>query len=173
MIRIISGRYKGQKLQNIKSKHIRPTQARVKKSILEILEPFTKKDVLDLFSGSGALGIEALSRGANYAVAIDNNRKNFKNLVNNFKNICSPDNYKVECMDAIKYLKSTKEKFDIILCDPPYYKYDYMKIFNESKPIIKKGGVFCMEMEKNVVDENIFRVKIYGSIQVILWRNDE
>ena len=76
-------------------------------------------------------------------------------------------------MDAIKYLKSTKEKFDIILCDPPYYKYDYMKIFNESKPIIKKGGVFCMEMEKNVVDENIFRVKIYGSIQVILWRNDE
>ena len=57
MIRIISGRYKGQKLQAINSKHIRPTQARVKKSMLEILEPFINKDVLDLFSGSGSLGI--------------------------------------------------------------------------------------------------------------------
>ncbi len=173
MIRIISGRYKGQKLQDIKSKHIRPTQARVKKSMLEILEPFSNKDVLDLFSGSGALGIEALSRGANYIVSVDNNRKNLHNLINNFQHICPDDNYKVHCMDAIKYLKSTKEKFDIILCDPPYYKYNYIDIFNKSQPIIKKGGVFCMEMEKNVVDENIFRVKIYGESQVILWRNDE
>jgi len=173
MIRIISGRYKGQKLQDIKSKHIRPTQARVKKSMLEILEPFSGRHVLDLFSGSGALGIEALSRGANYVVSIDNNRNFFHNLTNNFQNICPKDNYKIHCMDALKYLKSTKEKFDVVLCDPPYYKYDCMEIFNESQGIIKRGGVFCMEMEKNVVDENIFRVKIYGGSQVILWRKDE
>ena len=80
MISIISGRYKGQKLQNIKSRDIRPTQARVKKSMLEILEPFSNKHVLDLFSGSGSLGIESLSRGANYIISIDNDRKNFNNI---------------------------------------------------------------------------------------------
>ena len=173
MIRIISGRYKGQKLQNIKSKHIRPTQARVKKSMLEILEPFINKDVLDLFSGSGSLGIEALSRGANQIISVDNNKRNFKNLKNNFENICPKDYYRTYCMDAIKYLETATQEFDIILCDPPYYRYNHMEILNRSKSIIKQGGVFCMEMEKNVVDENIFRVKIYGKSQVILWRNDE
>ena len=63
MLRIIAGKYRGRKLKEIKSKDIRPTQAKVKKSMLEILEPFSDKEVLDLFSGSGALGIEALSRG--------------------------------------------------------------------------------------------------------------
>ena len=173
MIRIISGCYKGQKLQTIKSKHIRPTQARVKKSMLEILEPFTNKDVLDLFSGSGSLGIEALSRGANQIISVDSNKRNFNNLKNNFENICSKDNYKTYCMDAIKYLETATQKFDIILCDPPYYKYNHMEIFKKSQSIVKRGGIFCMEMEKNVVDENIFRVKIYGESQVILWRNDE
>ena len=173
MIRIISGCYRGQKLQTIKSKHIRPTQARVKKSMLEVLEPFINKDVLDLFSGSGSLGIEALSRGANQVISVESNKRNFNNLKNNFKNICSKDNYSTYCMDAIKYLETATQKFDIILCDPPYYKYNHMEIFKKSHSIIKRGGVFCMEMEKNVVDENIFRVKIYGESQVILWRNDE
>ena len=173
MLRIISGKYKGQKLQQIKSKHVRPTQAKVKKSMLQILEPFSNKSVLDLFSGSGALGIEALSRGAKSVVSVDNNRKDHRYLRDNFNSICKEDSYSVKCIDAIRYLKSTKNKFDIILCDPPYFIYEHMEIFRLSKPLLNKGGLFCMEMEKNVVDENIFRVKIYGSIQVILWRNDE
>ena len=74
MIRIISGRYKGHRLNNISSKNIRPTQARVKKSMLQILEPFNGKTVLDLFSGSGSLGIEALSRGASKVVSVENNK---------------------------------------------------------------------------------------------------
>ena len=88
MLRIISGKYKGQKLQQIKSKHVRPTQAKVKKSMLQILEPFSNKSVLDLFSGSGALGIEALSRGAKSVVSVDNNRKDHRYLRDNFNSIC-------------------------------------------------------------------------------------
>ena len=173
MLRIISGKYKGQKLHQVKSKNVRPTQAKVKKSMLQILEPFSNKTVLDLFSGSGALGIEALSRGAKSIVSVDNNRTNHRYLHNNFNNICEEDTYSIKCIDAVRYLKSTKDKFDIILCDPPYFKYEYMEIFNLSKLLLNTGGHFCMEMEKNVVDENIFRVKIYGSSQVILWRNNE
>ena len=173
MLRIISGKYKGQKLREIKSKDIRPTQAKVKKSMLQILEPFSNKSVLDLFSGSGALGIEALSRGSKTVVSIDRNRDNHRNLISNFNTICKNDIYTIRCMDAFRYLKYTKNKFDIIICDPPYYKYNYIEIFNLSKSLLNKDGVFCMEMEKNVVDENIFRVKIYGGLQVILWRNNE
>ena len=80
MIRIISGQYKGHTLSSISTNKIRPTQARVKKSMLQILEPFDGKVILDLFSGSGSLGIEALSRGALKVVSVENNRKNFKVL---------------------------------------------------------------------------------------------
>ena len=63
--------------------------------------------------------------------------------------------------------------YDIVMCDPPYYKFNHKLIFNLCKPFIKKDGIFCMEMEKKIVDENIFRVKIYGRLQVIIWRNNE
>ena len=173
MLRIIAGKYKGRKLKEIKTKDIRPTQAKVKKSMLQILEPFTNKDVLDLFSGSGALGIEALSRGAEKVVSIDNNRENHTNLISNFKNICKDEFYEVKCLNAMRYLRRNKSMFDIVMCDPPYYKFNHKLIFNLCKPFIKKDGIFCMEMEKKIVDENIFRVKIYGRLQVIIWRNDE
>ena len=96
MLRIIAGKYRGRKLKEIKSKDIRPTQAKVKKSMLEILEPFSDKEVLDLFSGSGALGIEALSRGAKKVISIDNNRENHNNLISNFQNICKDDDYEIK-----------------------------------------------------------------------------
>ena len=53
--------------------------------------------------------------------------------------------------------------------DPPYDKFDYLDIFNKSVELINRGGIFCMEMRKRNVDKNIFRSKIYGNTQVILW----
>ena len=169
MLRIISGRYKGHTLDDISSNKIRPTQARVKKSMLQILEPFRDKIVLDLFSGSGCLGIEAISRGASRVVSIENNKQNFKLLNRNFNKISPDKDYQTIFMDAIKFLNTSKLSFDIIICDPPYFKFDYMEIFNKSIPLMNKGGIFCMEMEKNMVDEDIFRVKLYGDTQIILW----
>ena len=62
--------------------------------------------------------------------------------------------------------------FDIVMCDPPYYKFNHKLIFNLCKPFIKKDGIFAWKWKK-IVDENIFRVKIYGRLQVIIWRNNE
>ena len=95
------------------------------------------------------------------------------NLISNFQNICNDDDYEIKCLNAMRYLRSNNYMYDIVMCDPPYYKFDYKLIFTLCKPFIKKGGIFCMEMEKKIVDENIFRVKIYGRLQVIIWRNDE
>ena len=169
MLKIISGMYKGHTLSKIPSIRTRPTQARVRKSMLQILEPFEGKIVLDLFAGSGILGIEAISRGSTTLISIENDKKIFKVLNNNLIKICQGKNYKAICMDALKFLKQCNQKFDIIISDPPYDKYDYLDIFNKSAPFINKGGYFCMEMRKSDVDLDLFRRKIYGNTQIILW----
>ena len=173
MQRIIAGNYKGRTVSSMPGNETRPTKARVRKSILQILEPLHSKKVLDLFSGSGVLGIEALSRGASSLVSIEKSRNTFSLLLNNLNETCTNGGFEAICMDAFDYLKKTKEKFDVVICDPPYNKYDYMEIFDLSSSILKEKGVFCMEMKKRRIDEDIFRVKNYGSTQVILWRKDD
>ena len=173
MQKIISGKYKGHLLSNIPVSGIRPTQARVRKSIFQILEPLSCKSVLDLFSGSGILGIEALSRGAQSLISVENNKKVFSILNQNLNKICKNDNFNAVYMDAIEYLDKCKKKFDIIICDPPYNKHDHMEIFQMSSSLINKNGFFCMEMSKKEVDSNIFRTKSYGSTQIILWRQND
>ena len=154
-------------------KNIRPTQARVRKSIFQILEPFEGKNVLDLFAGTGILGIESLSRGANKIVAVEKNTEACRILRKNLNLICPKDSYNVFCMDAMIYLDKCKEKFDIILCDPPYSGFRYLDIFNRAKNMLNRDGTFCMEMKKSTINSSIFRIKEFGSTQVIIWRNDE
>ena len=172
-MRIISGIYKGRVLSRMPSQGTRPTQARVRKSMLQILEPFNKKKVLDLFSGSGILGIEAMSRGADNLISVENNKKIFKILNNNLAKICRDKDCKTVLMDAINFLNKCNQKFDIIIADPPYDKYDYLEIFNKSIQLINKGGIFCMEMRKQKIDESIFRTRVYGNTQIILWEANE
>ena len=80
MISVIAGKFKGRKLYNLKDLHLRPTQARVKKSIFQILEPFDGMEILDLYAGVGTLGIEAISRGASRAVFVEKDRRVYKIL---------------------------------------------------------------------------------------------
>ena len=170
MMKIISGVYRGRTLSNMPSKATRPTQARVRKSMFQILEPFKGKIVLDLFAGSGILGIEAISRGAESLISIENDKKIFKILNDNLIKICFENSWEAICMDAINFLDKCNKKFDIIICDPPYDKYDYLDIFNKSTQLINRDGIFCMEMKKKDVDKSIFRTKIYGNTQIILWK---
>ena len=85
MISIIAGKYKGRKLHDLKNLHIRPTQAKVRKSVFQILEPFDGMEVLDLYAGVGTLGIEAMSRGANRVVFVEKNRRVLKVLKKNIE----------------------------------------------------------------------------------------
>ncbi len=174
MQRIIAGEYKGRLLSNMPGNSTRPTQARVRKSMLQILEPLEGKRVLDLFSGSGILGIEALSRGASKLISVESNKEVFTLLSKNISEICRDHNrFELLCMDSFYYLEKAKEKFDIIICDPPYNKYDYMDVFNLASRILQKNGIFCMEMKKQYIDSDIFKVRTYGATQIILWRNDD
>lgn len=173
MIKVIAGNFKGRLLSKMSVRDIRPTQARVRKSIFQILEPLEGKSVLDLFAGTGILGIESISRGARNVIAIERNKEACQMIRKSIKLLCAEDYYNVICMDAMKYLKQSNDKFDIILCDPPYVGYNYLDIFSFAKKMVKKNGYFCMEMRIKTIDDPLFRIKKFGSTQVIIWRNDE
>ena len=113
MISVIAGNYKGRRLFDVKNLHVRPTQAKVRKSIFQILEPFDGLEVLDLYAGVGTLGIEAMSRGASRVVFVEKNRRVFKVLQKNIE-LFESENSKLILMDVQKYLVQVKnQQFDI------------------------------------------------------------
>jgi len=123
-MRVISGRARGTKLKTIESMSTRPTLDRVKESLFNILQKdITEKNVLDLFAGSGALGIEALSRGANKAYFSDSNPEAVKVIKENLTKTRFIDYSKVYNMSyekAITKMSNENVKIDIVFIDPPY-----------------------------------------------------
>ena len=123
-MRVIGGNLKGKKLYSIRGTTIRPTADRLRESIFNILA-FHVQDavVLDLFAGTGALGIEALSRGAESAVFVDNNRKILSVIERNIK-LCAVDKraniIKWNIIKNLNCLKSIRTAFDLVFLDPPY-----------------------------------------------------
>ena len=171
MISVIAGKYKGKKLYDIKGLHVRPTQAKVRKSIFQILEPFDEMDVLDLYAGVGTLGIEAMSRGAARVVFVEKNRRVFQVLKKNIE-LFKLDHCDLFLTDTLQFLTSVKDQyFDIIFADPPYTKVSFQSIKEKIVSMLKPGGIFCMEMKKEPIDEPNIRVKHYGSTQIVFWRS--
>lgn len=123
-MRVIAGELKGKKLFSIKGLSLRPTSDRVREAIFNILQARVKgKKVLDLFAGTGALGIEALSRGAKKVVFVENNRRILLALKRNIKECRLEEKAEVlpcEIKKGIKILKARGEVFDLIFMDPPY-----------------------------------------------------
>ena len=135
-MRIISGKYKNRELQSPNSKTTHPMGDRERLAIFNTLASrlgtpdLTGKTVLDLFAGTGALGIEALSRGAASAIFVEKDFKALECLKQNLKNI---ENCKIIKQDAYKF--ESDQKFDLVFIDPPYDKYpdnilDFKKYLN-------------------------------------------
>ncbi len=174
MITIIAGKYKGRKLYQIDNHNVRPTQAKVRKSIFDILGPLNNKRVLDLYSGMGSLGIESLSRGAFHLTCVENNSSIFKVLLRNINKICSDQDVRLHRMSVEKFLSLNNDKFDIIFADPPYGECDFFDLKKNISKFLNVDGIFCMEMRKKELDginENA-RIKYYGNTQVIFWNQN-
>ena len=173
MIRILGGKFKGRKLKNTNTDILRPTQAKVRKSMMDSIRIFENKKVLDLFSGIGTLGIEALSRGAKSVCFVDKNPQAIKILkknINMFDSKCSID---IKLSDVFIFFKKNNLKFDIVFADPPYGKCDFKDLAQKIQPILVNNGVFCYESNKFSIQtsENI-KIKKYGATQVIFRRNN-
>jgi 16S rRNA (guanine(966)-N(2))-methyltransferase RsmD len=126
-MRIIAGKYRSRNIRMAKHPDIRPTKDRVREALFNIIGKFVQAaTVLDAFAGSGAFGIEALSRGAKRVVFIDKDRRCIRVIRENLNSLGIKNNavsiIKMDAMDAFGILERKKEKFDIVLLDPPYYR---------------------------------------------------
>ncbi|MCC3862295.1 16S rRNA (guanine(966)-N(2))-methyltransferase RsmD [Pseudemcibacter aquimaris] len=125
-MRIIGGTYRGKKLIPPQDKNIRPTTDRMRETLFNMLEHgagpgIRGSKILDLFAGTGALGLEALSRSADHVTFVENNHRSMKLIKENAKLLGNPDNASYLSMDASKISKRSGT-FDVIFMDPPYRK---------------------------------------------------
>lgn len=119
-MRVITGAWKGRSLQAPAGRSFRPTMDLVKQAMFSVLEDVSDLTVLDLFCGSGALGLEALSRGAAYTDFVDDGAAAWKAVGANIEMLGCGDRCRVWRRKAAKYLQDCEKKFNLILIDPPY-----------------------------------------------------
>jgi 16S rRNA (guanine966-N2)-methyltransferase len=152
MIRISSGLYKGRVLSGGKSPLIRPTMSKVKLTFFDILQTDIKEKIfLDGFAGSGHIGIEALSRGAEYVVFIDDLPEAARSIRHNLEKIgIASDFYRVICGDFNRSIISLSKdgfQFDLIYLDPPYAMLEFanpLKVIHK-RSVLKKDGLIILE----------------------------
>lgn len=124
LLRIISGRFKGRNLVSFKAPHIRPTTDRVKESLFNKIQGQVQgAKVLDLFAGTGSLGLEAISRGAEHVHFVDDSPLSLKILRKNLSHLGLEEGFHIQRSDVSRFLKSYQgEPFDLVLIDPPFTK---------------------------------------------------
>ena len=150
-MRIIAGEFKNRKISFPKSKLVRPTTERNKESIFSYLEnklDFSEKIVLDLYAGSGSLGLEALSRGAEEVHFVENNYTVYKNLLNTISLLNVSERTKTFKMTCKKFSDICEEsKYHLILADPPFFRYDIYQVVNNliNNSILKQNGILIIE----------------------------
>lgn len=150
-MRVISGAQKGVRLSKIKGSSIRPTSDRTKELIFNVISNHIKDSlVLDIFAGSGSLGIEALSRGAAKAIFVEINKHALRVLRNNLEKTGFTDRANIlnDSADiAMKKLAMSALKFDLIFADPPYVKNLGVWTVKavEKSNLLRKGGILLIE----------------------------
>lgn len=149
-MRIISGSRKGRKLVSFEGDSIRPTTDRVKESIFNLIQNFLPgAAVLDMFGGSGALSLEALSRGASFATIVDADKNSIKVIEKNIELTSFAEETKVLCRRAEDFAETVSGKFDIIFLDPPYNKGFVIPILNtiSRRGMLSENGIAVLESD--------------------------
>lgn len=177
-MRVIAGKYRGKKLESPKTTSIRPTGDKVKQAIFTKLQFFVAdKKVLDLFSGSGALGIEALSRGASDVVFVDSGKEGYNLTKSNLKSV--GENCRVIFGSFDVALEKLTEKFDLILIDPPYKSGYYEKCLEliYKNHLLSSQGIIVCERDRTLPFSTqyfeLFDTKDYGTVSVDYFKPKE
>ena len=191
-MRITGGEFGGRNLKVPKSDAIRPTQDRVREALFNIIQfEVPGCDFLDLFAGSGAVGLEALSRGAKSATFVEANRRHLAVLKENLSHLCSPSpssspspstfTFSVAGADAYSWLERyAGPGFSIGFADPPYALgeekgYAAVLATLAERGVIRPGGIFIAEMTAVQKAEEtpgweLIRDRTYGKTRLCLWR---
>ena len=180
-MRVIAGTAKGTKLNSIDDISTRPTLDRVKEPLFSIIQNnILESNVLDLFAGSGALGIESLSRGAKHCTFCDKSYKSIQMLKENIQKVRMQEKSTILNIDYKKCLEEQKEKFDIIFIDPPYkmdIAIDSVKRIIELE-LLAKDGIIIIETDEEErerkelekIDLELYDVRKYGRVKLLFLR---
>ena len=145
-MRVITGSARGRRLETLEGEDVRPTTDRVKEAVFSIIQFETEGRVfLDLFAGSGQMGIEALSRGADSAYFVDNSKKSVETVKRNLKTTKLEDRAKVFQMDYRSFLAANSKSFDIVFLDPPYKTGALQDSLELVTAAVKDTGVIIAE----------------------------
>lgn len=182
-MRIISGSARGTRLYTLEGDATRPTLDRVKEALFSIIQNYIPDaHILDLFAGSGALSLEALSRGAAKAVLCDNSRKAISIIKQNVDKTKFNDKTELLNLDYEKALEKCKEqniKFDIIFLDPPYKKNllvnSVEKIFEYD--LLQQKGIIIAETDEEIniecIKADVYDIRQYGRVKLMFIKRKE
>ena len=168
-MRVISGTLKGRNIKGYDIEGTRPTMDRVKESVFGIVQNNLKDSIcLDLFCGSGNLGIEAISNGSKLCYFVDNNIKAIKIVEENINNLKIKENCKILNIDykkSLKYFKENNIKFDLIFVDPPYDYHVIEKIvkYVSEYNLLNEDGLLILEFENERLEESYNNLKLIKS----------
>ena len=179
-MRIIAGKYRHRKIYVPLLDSIKPTKDRIREAIFSSLGDLSELSFLDLYSGSGAMGLEAISRGASYVAMVDNSHISMDAIKKNIKSLNISEKHDLYYLDDVNALMTFKEKgmrFDIIFLDPPYAFVTYNDIIEMilDYQIISPHGIIVVESNKIIpfaFDKFTKNKSVhYGDIYVTyLWR---
>lgn len=164
-MRIIAGKCRGIKLKCPLGKNVRPTKDRIKESLFDMIQfEIENAKILDLFSGSGALGLEALSRGADSVIFVDSSGTSVSCIKENIKNtrLTGAEILEITAEKAVSILKGSE--FDIIFMDPPYLKGLIIPVLEKiyENNLLKEDGMIVVEHDANDILDN----QLYGFVCV-------
>lgn len=182
-MRVIAGKYKRFPLETLEGNATRPTYDKVKESMFNIIGPYFEADtVLDLYAGTGNLGIEAVSRGIKHAYLVDNNRKAIEVINRNVEKTGEPERFTVihqSAEAAIDKLSGQGIKMNLVLLDPPYHMdtlEEIMKLLWSRDILSKRALIVCETHSRIKLPEKIetieqIRVQKYGKTCLTIYQN--
>lgn len=180
-MRVITGEARGKRLITLEGEEVtRPTTEMVKEAMFSIIQfDLAGAMVLDLFAGSGQLGIEAISRGAQSCTFVDSSAEAIKIIKANVSACGFDDRAKILSSDAERYLRTAKSGFDIALLDPPYRQGTPERILPQLADVMNDGATVICEHEKGLaLDDEYGRLKKYrcykyGKIALTVYKTEE
>lgn len=181
-MRIVAGKYGSRPLKSPKTDATRPTQDKIKGAIFSSLgNTFSQGNFLDCYSGTGNMGLEAISRGMDHATLIDNNKMAIQIIKENAKNLGCMDQVRIVCANVFQALERLDKKYDIIYIDPPYKKQQNIKLIEklEACDLVNEDGIIVIEsLQEEIWPEKIasyskYKEKTYGITRISYYRKEE
>ena len=181
-MRVIGGEFRHRKLVYPESnKDIRPTKDRIREAFFSIIGDINNKVFLDLYAGSGSMGIEAISRGAAKSIFVDISKEALKYVKENIASLKIEDRceiYNLIDFDALELFKQKGYKFDVIYLDPPYEKGQYEDVLNYIfiNDLLSKDGLVACEINRMLNINPIWNKRIkeyhYGDISLYVFKGE-